>query len=81
MNKKAKSEFSMDIPALKINVEGMTCQHCKRKVEEGLLEMDGVSTVTANPDANTVEIYGHNLKLQSIQKTVEELGYDFKGKL
>ncbi len=81
MNKKAKSEFSMDIPAIKINVEGMTCQHCKRKVEEGLLEMDGVSTVTANPDANTVEIYGHNLKLQSIQKTVEELGYDFKGKL
>jgi hypothetical protein len=81
MNKKSKSEFSVDIPALKINVEGMTCQHCKRKVEEGLLNMEGVSGAIANPDTNTVEIFGQDLKLQSIQKTVEELGYDFKGKV
>ncbi len=71
----------MGIPEMKIAVEGMTCQHCKRKVEEGLLNMDGVSAVTANPETNTVEIYGQNLKLETIQKTIEELGYDFKGKL
>lgn len=81
MNKKAKSQFSLDIPEMKIAVEGMTCQHCKRKVEEGILNLEGVSSVTANPDSDTVEIYGQNLTLQSVQKTIEELGYEFKGKL
>ncbi|MCB2207520.1 MAG: permease [Bacteroidetes bacterium] len=81
MNKKAKSQISRDIPEMKISVEGMTCQHCKRKVEEGLLNIDGISGVTANPDTDTVEIYGQDLKLQSIRKIVEELGYDYKGEL
>lgn len=81
MNKKAKSQFSLDIPEMKIAVEGMTCQHCKRKVEEGILNLEGVSSVTANPDSDTIEIYGQNLTLQSVQKTIEELGYEFKGKL
>lgn len=81
MNKKVKYQFPMDIPEIKIAVDGMTCQHCKRKVEEGLLNLAEVTNVIANTDTDTVEIYGEDLKLESIQKTVEELGYDFKGKL
>lgn len=80
MDKKNKAVFSVQVPDLKIEVEGMTCQHCKRKVEEGILDMDGISGVTANPDTDTVEIYGQNLSVDAIKKTIEKLGYGFKGK-
>jgi len=81
MNKKNQTGLSIQVPDLKIEVEGMTCQHCKRKMEEGILNMDGISGVTANPETDTVEIYGQNIDTEAIKKTVADLGYDFKGTL
>ena len=82
MNKTAKtSELSLEIPKLKVGVEGMTCQHCKKKVEDGLMEIHGVTNVSANTETNTVDIYGKNIESSSVQKIVEELGYIFNGKL
>ncbi len=80
INKKNKAEFSVQVPDLKIEIEGMTCQHCKRKVEEGILDIKGISGVTANPENDTVEIYGQNLSVDAIKITIEQLGYVFKGK-
>ena len=81
INKKNGAGFSVRVPDLKIEVEGMTCQHCKRKVEEGILQMDGISGVTANPETDTVEIYGQNPDMNAVKKKVEDLGYEYKGKL
>ena len=75
------SELSLEIPALKVGVEGMTCQHCKKKVEDGLMEIQGVTNVSANTETNTVDIYGKNVEPGSVQKIVEELGYIYNGKL
>ena len=79
--KERTSDLSLEIPALKVGVEGMTCQHCKKKVEDGLMEVQGVTNVLANTETNTIEIYGKNIESSSVQKIVEELGYIFNGKL
>ena len=80
--KKAKSEvpaFSVNMPDLVIHVEGMTCQHCKAKVEQNLGTMDGVTRVVANIDNDTVSVSGSELKPDAIRKMVRELGYTYKG--
>jgi len=75
------SELSLEIPALKVGVEGMTCQHCKKKVEDGLMEIPGVTNVSANTETDTVDIYGNNIESNTVQKIINDLGYIFKGKL
>ena len=62
-----------------IIVEGMTCNHCKANVENGLTELEGIDSVTADIVSKKVNISGH-ASLESIQKKVESLGYVFKGK-
>lgn len=80
MTKGNKStDFSIQIPVLTISVEGMTCQHCKRKVEEGIHYVAGVTAVNANTDENIVEIHGQEISTETIKDTIEELGYSYKG--
>ena len=74
------ASFSMDIPNLVINVEGMTCEHCKAKVENGLQEQENITTAIADIENNTVKIYGNNLNAGHLGKIVTGLGYTFKGK-
>lgn len=62
-------------------VEGMTCNHCKASVENGLGQMDLVSEVVADPDLNKVTIQASGLSEEQVRKTVEKLGYHFGGRL
>ncbi|PLX12061.1 MAG: heavy metal-associated domain-containing protein [Marinilabiliales bacterium] len=73
--------LSINIPNLTIGVEGMTCEMCKAKVEKGLSNMENVKFAVANPETNSVQIYGDNAKMEDLQKKVEELGYEFTGKI
>lgn len=73
--------FSMNIPNLVIGVEGMTCQHCKAKVEGSLAGMKGVTNVEADTENNRVSIYGDKLDADAIGKLVTEIGYTFTGKI
>ena len=38
-----------------INVDGMSCSHCAKKVENSLKEIDGVLKVSANLDKKEVQ--------------------------
>lgn len=60
-------------------IEGMSCNHCKNSVEKALRQLENVENVevilgkkeaivTGNPDDETVK------------KTVEELGFEYKGR-
>lgn len=80
-SKTATSEFSIHIPSLIIDVEGMTCEHCKAKVENGLRTMEQITNAVADTEKNQVSIYGSNLDAKLIGEKVEELGYVFKGKV
>lgn len=81
--KKRKTEnesgLSLNIPSMTIGVEGMSCEMCKAKVEKGLGNMDNINYAVANPETNKVEIYGDATEIDSIKKTIEDLGYNFTG--
>jgi hypothetical protein len=62
-----------------LNVEGMTCNHCKASVENNVSALQGIKSVTATPSLNRVRISGENVDLKEIEKTIEQLGYSYKG--
>lgn len=72
---------NQNIEIMKYSVEGMSCIKCKAKVENGISTIQGVSNVVADNENNTVEIYGSGISSDIISKKIEELGFDFKGKL
>ena len=62
-------------------VEGMTCSHCKATVENGLKKKLSIGEVLADPDLNRVTINALSVNDSSVQETVEDLGYSFKGRI
>ncbi|MCB8995517.1 MAG: permease [Bacteroidales bacterium] len=62
-----------------IMVEGMTCNHCKMTVENNLKKIPGVSKVNADPVTGKVTLEGDSLNLSEAEKTVNDLGYKYKG--
>lgn len=74
-------EFSVDVPAMIIGVEGMTCEHCKARVENGLRNQENITQAIADIENNTVKLYGKQLDPKRLGEIVAELGYVFKGKV
>ena len=62
-------------------VEGMTCDHCKAKVENGLKELQGVSEVLADRDTGVVSVQAETDQEDIIREAVASLGYTYAGKL
>ena len=60
-------------------VEGMTCNHCKATVEKGIKELDQQADVFADPDINELRISSDAIDEEKVQKTIEGLGYTYKG--
>ncbi len=62
----------------KYTVNGMTCEHCKARVEKAVKAIDGVIDAIADPNTNTLEIASETkIDDRLIQKAVEEAGYEF----
>jgi hypothetical protein len=62
-------------------VEGMTCDHCKAKVENGLKELQGVSEVLADRTTGVVSVQADTDNEEDIRKAVDSLGYTYAGKI
>ena len=58
-----------------LEVQGMTCEHCKAKVEKALEEIEGVEEVKVSLFRKQAKIKGENLEDEKLVKTVEEAGY------
>lgn len=60
-----------------LNVEGMSCVHCKAAVEEELGKLSGVEHSNADPEAGTVEVRydGTQVTTDDLKGAVEEAGY------
>lgn len=78
-NDKIKGE-QMKSQLHKYRVEGMTCNHCKTTVENGLSKLGAVTEVLADPDRNSVIIQADDIDDSEIRRTVEGLGYSFRGR-
>ena len=63
-----------------LNVEGMSCAHCKAAVEEELGKLPGVEYSNADPEKGTVGVRYDEGKAtnDNLEGAVEEAGYSVK---
>lgn len=61
-----------------LNVQGMSCGHCKSAVEGALNELDGVSAAEVNLDAGNVDVTYDESKVNvdAMKEAIEEQGYE-----
>jgi copper chaperone len=57
-----------------LKVEGMTCNHCKMRVEKALQGVSGVESVKVDLTAKEADVTGEVERAKLI-KAVEEAGY------
>ncbi len=78
---KQKTDKTFDMKKTQIYaVEGMTCNHCKASVENGIREIDKDLDIFADPSGNELHISGGEPAEEEVKRKVESLGYIFKGK-
>ncbi|GEA14357.1 MAG: copper chaperone [Moorella sp. (in: firmicutes)] len=63
-----------------LQVEGMTCNHCKMSVEKALGGLEGVTAVAVDLAAKTARVTYDPAKvnLEAMKKAVTEAGYEVK---
>lgn len=61
-------------------VGGMSCNHCKASVERSLAQLPSVTAVAVDLAAGTVAVEGEPADAD-VRKAVEELGFDYKGRV
>ncbi|MFA5417163.1 MAG: permease [Bacteroidales bacterium] len=83
-----KKNTTMDQPVdatnqhyILLSVEGMTCNHCKATVENGISKLTDVEMAQADIENNTLKVFGKNLDLGRIEKTITGLNYIYKGRI
>ncbi|WP_349410141.1 copper chaperone CopZ [Pseudalkalibacillus sp. SCS-8] len=63
-----------------LQVEGMTCNHCKQAVTNALAELNGVNEVDVDLEKGTASVQYEEGKVteEDMKNAVEEQGYDVK---
>ncbi|UOQ47002.1 copper chaperone CopZ [Gracilibacillus caseinilyticus] len=63
-----------------LQVQGMTCGHCKASVEGALKELKGITTTEVHLDKGTVDVsYEENqVSVDDMKEAIEEQGYDIQ---
>jgi len=61
-----------------LDVQGMTCDHCKASVEGTLTKLDGVSTAEVHLETGKVDVTYDEAKVTvaAMKEAIEEQGYD-----
>lgn len=61
-----------------LDVQGMSCGHCKASVEGALSKLDGVEEAEANVATGKVNVTFDEAKVneQALKEAIEEQGYD-----
>ena len=63
-----------------IKIEGMSCGHCIKHVEEALKEIAGVTNVQVSlQDKNAVVEIANTVSDRMLKEAIEEVGYDVTG--
>ncbi len=64
-------------PAVMLDIKGMTCASCVRRVERALSKVEGVDTATVNFAAETARVtLGGDVPLDRLVAAVEKAGYE-----
>ena len=63
---------------LYVKIDGMSCSHCAKRVENSLKEVDGVLKVSVNLDKKEVIITSKfEIDTSLLRKKIEDLGYKY----
>ena len=69
--------FSAGMERKTISVTGMSCNGCERNVETALQNLDGVSRVDADHEADTVDVVLEDgVSDDDVNAAIEQAGYD-----
>lgn len=60
----------------KIQVGGMSCQHCVGAVTKALNEVEGLSEVNVDLDSGTVNFENSGVDREIIRSTISKIGFD-----
>lgn len=60
---------------LELNVEGMSCNHCKMAVTKKLMNEENIDKVEVDLDSGAVKIEGSNLDKNTISSLIDDIGY------
>ncbi|PRR75902.1 CopZ family metallochaperone [Clostridium thermopalmarium] len=60
----------------RLNIDGMSCNHCVMHVKNALMEVEGVKNVEVNLDKKFAMVEGENLEDSKMISAVEDAGYD-----
>jgi len=63
---------------VKLQVNGMSCQHCVNSVEKALKEVGAKGNVDLKGSSVTVEFDESKISLDNVKEAIEEQGYDVK---
>jgi len=58
-----------------LNVDGMSCAHCKSNIETNLRKIEGIKFVNADFINGYVSVEGDNLDLTQIKNIINGIGY------
>ncbi len=61
---------------MKIWIDGMTCEHCRKRVERQLRDLEGVRNVLVDLDAGTALLSGVGLPPDRIIDAIKQAGYE-----
>ena len=74
-----KKEESINENQVIYRIDGMSCNHCKNSVEKAIKALDNVENVEVILGKKEAVVTG-NPNDEIVKKTVEELGFEFKGR-
>lgn len=61
---------------IEINVKGMVCGGCEKRVINAVSSIEGVENVIANHETGKVDIvYKESIDVQSIKDKIEDIGF------
>jgi len=69
-----KKDRTLDTSVQKINISGMTCNHCVMNVKSTISKIDGVTKVDVSLPDNAAFVEG-NFDMANITKAIEDIGY------
>lgn len=59
-----------------LQVQGMTCGHCVKSIENSVGSLNGVKNVNVQLEAGTVDVeFNNEVDAQKIADTIEDQGY------
>lgn len=61
-------------------IDGMSCEHCAKRVEDSLKSIDNINSVKVNLKKKEADVtYKDDININLVQNIIEEIGYIYKG--